>query len=255
MSTLKTRVKKIGPFYNLYLFFFNKKEFLHHKREKQFFKNLGKFKLIFDIGANKGSKTALFNWLGSKVIAVEPDDLSYNLLATRFKTNNKITVLHSAVSDTIGKAEFFLNEPGSAFNTLSLKWKESLEDKTVNRWHTETIFKNVTEVKTITLDYLIKKYGKPCYIKIDVEGHELACIKGLTQGIAVISFEANLPEFKTETLQIIEHLKNIDRNTRFNYIINDENFEYKDHIHADEFYNFISNTDLKFMDIFSFMDN
>lgn len=254
MSTLKTRVKKISPFYNLYLYFFNKKEFLHKKKEKGFFKKLGNFKLVFDVGANQGNKTALFNKLGSNVIAVEPDDLSYKLLVTRFKSNDKVTVLHSAVSDTIGKAEFFLNEPGSAFNTLSVKWKESLEDKTVNRWHTETTFNNVTEVETITLDHLIKKYGKPSYIKIDVEGHELACIKGLTGKISVISVEANLPEFKDETLQIIEHLKNIDRNIRFNYIINDENFEYKDHVPADEFYNFISNTNLKFMDVFSFMD-
>lgn len=254
MSSFKKRFKKIGPFYNLYLYFFNKKEFLHKKREKGFFKNLGNFKLIFDIGANQGNKTALFSRLGSNVIAVEPDDLNYNLLVARFKANVKVTVLHSAVSDIIGRAEFFLNEPGSAFNTLSLKWKESLEDKTVNRWHTETVFKNVTEVETITLDHLIKKYGKPCYIKIDVEGHELACIKGLTEEIAVISFEANLPEFKNETLQIIEHLKNIDRNIKFNYIVNDENFEYKDHVPADEFYNFINNTNLKFMDVFSFMD-
>lgn len=254
MNDLKTKLKNIAPFYDIYLFFFNKKAYLHRKRETEFFKELGNFKLVFDIGANKGNKTALFKRLGSSVIAVEPDSFNYQLLLKKFHTN-KVKVLHSAVSDRTGKADFFQNEPGSAFNTLSKKWKDSLEDKTVNRWHTSTMFNNVIEVPTITLDHLINKYGKPCYIKIDVEGHELSCIKGLTQIIPVISFEANLPEFKNETLQIIEHLKNINSNIRFNYIVNDENFEYKAHVSADEFYNFMSNTNLKFMDVFSFMDN
>ena len=63
-----------------------------------------------------------------------------------------------------------------------------------------------------------------------------------------------MPEFKRETLQIIEHLKNIYKGTRFNYITNEENFEYKVHVPADEFYDFIRDTNLKFMDVFSFMD-
>ena len=210
--------------------------------------------MVFDIGANQGNKTFLFNRLGSRVIAVEPDNFNYQLLLKRFQSNTKVTVLHSAVSDKIGKADFFQNEPGSAFNTLSKKWKDSLEDQTVNRWHTSTMFNNVIEVQTITLDHLINKYGKPGYIKIDVEGHELACIKGLTEKISVISFEANLPEFKNETLQIIEYLKNIATDIKFNYMVNDENFELPAHISADEFYDFIQATNLKYMDVFSFMD-
>ncbi len=253
MSYLKTKLKKITPLYELYLFFFKKKAYMHCKKEKGFSKRLGNFKLVFDIGANQGNKTAMFNMLGSSVVAVEPDNFNYQLLLKRFRSNKQVTVLQAAVSDTIGKADFYLIEPGSAFNTLSQKWKESLEDQTVNRWHTTTLFNNVIEVETITLDELINKYGKPGYIKIDVEGHELECIKGLTQKVPVISFEANLPEFKIETLQIIEHLKNIYNDTRFNYIINDENFEYKVHVSADEFYDFMKDTELKFMDVFSFM--
>lgn len=201
-----------------------------------------------------GNKTALYNKLGAAVIAVESDKVNYQSLTDRFKKNNKITVLPFAVSDTIGTAEFFLNEPGSAFNTLSQKWKETLEDASANRWHTSTKFDNVVKIQTVTLDHLINKYGEPGYIKIDVEGHELACIKGLTEKISVISFEANLPEFKNETLQIIEYLKNIATDIKFNYMVNDENFELPAHISADEFYDFIQATNLKYMDVFSFMD-
>lgn len=253
MSYLKNRLKKIVPLYKLYLFFFNNNFYNHKKKEKSFFKKLGPFKLVFDIGANQGNQTVLYNLFGSNVIVVEPDDFNYKLLLKRFQKNRKIKILNFAISDTIGNADFFQITPGSEFNTLSKKWKESLQNQYSNRWHTTTIFKDVIKVQTTTLDELINKYGKPEYIKIDVEGHELACLKGLTQKIPVISFEANLPEFKCETLQIIDHLKNINNDIHFNYIVNDENFAFKVHVSADEFYDFMKKTELKFMDVFSFM--
>ena len=65
MRTLKPKLKKIVPLYNLYLFIFNKQFYDHKKKEKSFFKKLGAFKLIFDIGANQGNKTALYNVFSS----------------------------------------------------------------------------------------------------------------------------------------------------------------------------------------------
>ena len=41
----------------------------------------------------------------------------------------------------------------------------------------------------MTLDALIRQYGVPDYIKIDVEGHEHAVVAGLSQPIKVVVFE------------------------------------------------------------------
>jgi hypothetical protein len=148
---------------------------------------------------------------------------------------------------------FLIEHAGSAFNTMSPKWKNVLQDEKANRWQTAKEFTNEKTVETVTLDSLIEKYGIPDYIKIDVEGHEWECLEGLNQNIRVISFEANLPEFRTETLQGIAHLKKINKLTKFNYCIDETEFYFPNHMDAPEFYDFIEHTELRYMEIFSFM--
>jgi hypothetical protein len=44
-------------------------------------------------------------------------------------------------------------------------------------------------IEVSTLDEAIKQYGKPRFIKIDVEGFEEAVLEGLTEGVEANSFE------------------------------------------------------------------
>lgn len=138
------------------------------------------------------------------MIAFEPDKSNQKILNLRFCRQNNFLLDTNAVSDKIGKSEFYVLSPGDALNSLNPKWKELLENERANRWHTRHDFKSVIEITTTTLDESIKKYGKPDYIKIDVEGHELSCLLGLNQPVNVISFECNLPEFLEETLMCID---------------------------------------------------
>ena len=256
MNNFKNSIKNIPFLYSLYLRCFNREYYLQKKAETNFLKGLIKNTiLIFDIGANIGNKTDLFHQLGARVIAVEPDQLNFKLLLKRFHNKRSVTLLPYAVSDKNGFSTFFIEAPGSAFNTLSDKWKDVLGNKSLNRWEVDKQFGQKLEVKTVTLDQLINDYGKPGYIKIDVEGHELACIKGLSQKITNISFEANLPEFKTETLEIIRHLENTDPSVKFNYVTNDEKFELPVTQNSSEFYEFIKTTSLRYLEIYSFMNN
>ena len=59
-----------------------------------------------------------------------------------------------------------------------------------------------------TLDDLIKIYGVPKYIKIDVEGFELDVLLGLSQKAGIISFEFT-SEFLDQTINCLNHLKKI----------------------------------------------
>lgn len=256
IAKLKEKVKSNEFVYGFYLYLFHKKVFLHKKTEILFYKNLlSPGALIFDIGANIGNKSRLFAKFGSAVISLEPDMTNYELLVRRFKSKKKIKVLPLAVSNSRGTAKFYMLEPGSAYNTLNPKWKETLEDSEMNRWHDAKNFQKEVVVNTTTIDDLIKEYGKPGYIKIDVEGNELSCIEGLSQSIDIISFEANLPEFKNETLKILDHLNRINEKVRFNYVRNDESFEFQEHLSYTDFYSFMRSTDMRYMEIFSFMNN
>ena len=44
-------------------------------------------------------------------------------------------------------------------------------------------------VQTTTLDALVKAYGLPAFVKIDVEGGELNVLRGLSQPVPALSFE------------------------------------------------------------------
>ena len=60
-------------------------------------------------------------------------------------------------------------------------------------------------VDVTTLDDLIKKFGEPNYIKIDVEGFEHEVILGLTKKSGIISFEFT-SEFIDDAFKSINYL-------------------------------------------------
>ncbi len=170
-----------------------------------------KLNLIFDIGANWGDKTYAFKKLADRVVSVEPDQNCFRALRIRYGKNKQINLEQVALSDQEGTATFFVEEDGSAYNTLSEKQKQWLLENRAAQQVKEV------EVKVTTLDHLIKKYGLPDYIKIDVEGFELPVLKGLSELPSIISFEANLPHFQEETLTILDLLnKDKKENQVFN---------------------------------------
>ena len=77
-------------------------------------------------------------------------------------------------------------------------------------------------VESTTLEDLIASYGRPLFIKIDVEGYELNVIRGLRQPVPYLSFEVNLPEFRPEGLECLELLSSLAAQGTFNYAIDCE---------------------------------
>ena len=176
--------------------------------------------IIFDIGANDGFKTDIFLRLGAKVIAVEPDESNLEILKGKFLKNRlfpkPVTIENKAVSDWCGRMPMLVEAPGSALNTLSPKWADSLRhDET--RFGQHFSFAKKKMVETTTLESLMAQHGLPYYIKIDVEGHELNVLRGLKRPVPYLSFEVNLPEFKEEGLQCIDLLHQIAPDGEFNY--------------------------------------
>lgn len=179
---------------------------------KSILKDVNK-KLIIDAGANEGFLTSIFSSLGFDVIAVEPSQRNFSVLKTRFRRNANIILIPAALSDKEEEKNFFENNKDYAVGTLSEKWKNI-----GNENYAAALYKHpAAKIQTITLDGLIKKYGIPGFIKIDVEGYEEKVIKGLSQPIPVISFEAILPHFLSETIDCINHLWLLSTNARFNY--------------------------------------
>ena len=111
--------------------------------------------------------------------------------------------------------------PGSAVNTLSPKWAESLKKgkEAFPYEHCGLEFSQMKVVETTTIDELIRQHGVPFFVKIDVEGLELSALRGMQRPVPYLSFEVNLPEFRDEGLECIRVLAHLAPTGRFNYIL------------------------------------
>ncbi|HEX7080821.1 MAG TPA: FkbM family methyltransferase [Gammaproteobacteria bacterium] len=200
-------------------------EILHARdREVEFYRSLlrglTEGDLIYDIGANHGYKTDIFLRLGARVVAVDPDPANHAILTQKFRSlrlvRRPVTIVQKAVSREKGHMTLWIDEPGSAKNTLSPKWVDTLRHDSDRFGHTLT-FNAQREVETTTIADMIEVYGRPFFIKIDVEGHELDVILGMREPVPYLSFEVNLPEFLSEGLECVKALDRLGPNSLFNY--------------------------------------
>ncbi len=214
--------------YDFYWAFANQRLLEYRTREVGFYQRtlqgFRKGDLIFDIGANGGYKTDIFLRLGARVVAVDPDKANQEVLRQRFLkyrlTPKRVKIEGKAVSDAISIKTMWIDTPGSAKNTLSPKWVETLRTDS-KRFGERLDFASKEQVETVTLEQLIATHGIPFFIKIDVEGHEASVLRGLNRPVPYLSFEVNLPEFKLEGLQCINILHEIAADGQFNYAVDE----------------------------------
>jgi FkbM family methyltransferase len=172
-----------------------------------------KGKMVIDVGANEGFLTSIFNSLGFAVVAIEPSQRNFDILKTRFEKTPNVALVQAALSNRNEQGLFFESKKDYAVSTLSEKWR-----KIGNKKASEKLYKgSAVKIQTFTLDEVIKKFGVPGFIKIDVEGYEEKVLKGLTQPVPLISFEAILPYFMDETISCVEHLCSLCEDANFNY--------------------------------------
>jgi FkbM family methyltransferase len=212
---------------DLYWTVSNRQLITERKRQVQFYRDLlrgfRKGDLVFDVGANVGQKTDVFVRLGATVVAVEPDEHNQEVLRGKFVkyrlSPKPICIVGKAVSDKIAVETFWVDGPGSALNTLSRKWVDTLTGDKERFDHTfdRLEFAEKRSVETTTLERLTVEHGRPFFVKIDVEGHELSVVRGLRSPVPYLSYEVNLPEFRQEGVECLNVLQSLAREGECNY--------------------------------------
>ena len=160
--------------------------FRHTRMRKFYGQFLKAGDLCFDVGAHVGNRVRVWQSLGARVVALEPQPDYYRILKLFFGGRDRVTLLQSAVGSTRGEAELYLCEDSPTLATLSTRWMRQVKKAENFR---KVNWSDILRVPVTTLDHLIDEYGVPVFCKIDVEGFEEEVLAGLSRPISCLSFE------------------------------------------------------------------
>ena len=146
--------------------------------------------LIYDVGMNNGDDTAYYLHRGYRVVAVEADPHLVEQCRRRFAAaidQHLLTIVHCAVGPTPGLAQF---------------WR-CVEKPEWNSFHRECAARNGYRAEPIEVEVrdfrdILREHGTPHYRKIDIEGHDIHCLRSLDA--------ANLPAYVSCELTHTEEL-------------------------------------------------
>ncbi|MBC8048971.1 MAG: FkbM family methyltransferase [Chitinophagales bacterium] len=142
--------------------------------------------LAFDIGSHVGDRIAAFLALGARVVAVEPQPAAFRALRRLYGRNPYVTLVHAAVSDAPGALAMRVNTANPTVSTASVEFISAADG--APGWEGQRWDAEIT-VEALTLDQLIRRHGRPAFLKIDVEGFEDKALAGLSQPLPAVSFE------------------------------------------------------------------
>jgi FkbM family methyltransferase len=181
---------------NWYHRLLNRDYWRHRQARRELFRPfVPRGSLVFDIGANRGEVSETFLELGARtVVAVEPNASLADDIRRRY--GRQIHVENVAVGAEPGQAELIMGrDPGHS--TLSTEWMARAP--THDRWAGTAL------IEVTTLDALVEKYGRPDFVKIDVEAYEAEVLTGLGVSLKALCFEYQVayPEVVEQCLALL----------------------------------------------------
>lgn len=169
--------------------------------------------LAFDVGAHAGNRTGALLAIGARVVAVEPQPRFAGILRRFYGRNPRFSLQPCALGAAPGPAHMLVSSRTPTVSTLSPDWAAHVgatASFSAVRWDQRV------DVEVRTLDALIADYGLPDFCKLDIEGHELEALRGLSFAVPAISFEFLIPTLES-AFQCLDRLAELG-NYEFNFI-------------------------------------
>lgn len=129
--------------------------------------------LVYDIGMNAGEDSRFYLLKGFRVVAVEADP---QLCSTAehalkdFVATGQLTIVNRAIAEKPGPTIFYRSAV-QGWGTIDSHWNE---DNCARGISSEPM-----PVEAITLAELVERYGKPYYMKLDIEGMDRKAVQSL----------------------------------------------------------------------------
>lgn len=131
-------------------------------------------RLIFDVGAHEGEDTLFYLRKGFRVVAIEASPRLAAQLCTRFAAEisaGELVVVNAAITTHAGPVTFYDNSRYSVWGTIRPDWAEKFS-RLGGPSHP-------IEVEGIPFAPLLKRFGIPYFLKIDIEGCDQLCLEAL----------------------------------------------------------------------------
>ena len=205
---------------NLLKFLINLNERMIFERKLfSYYQKKSKKNVFIDIGANQGQTIDFFLRLNKKseIFAFEPNRNLFKKLVEKYSNFPNVKLFMLGVSDEDGFKTFYENvfDFTSTFEKVNENSTYLQKKGKVLGVKSGNLIKDSYEVEVVRLSTFIKsmKINHIDILKIDTEGHELACLQGLFDNkfecdIDIIQTEKlNGDMYKTNFISIVELLK------------------------------------------------
>ena len=131
--------------------------------------------LIYDVGFHHGEDTAFYLTKGFKVVAIEAHPGLSQAGREKFASyieSGRLTLLNIAVAETSGPVSFFESD-----NDV---WGSIRHDAAERNERLGAGFREIT-VEGRQFREVLRQFGVPYYMKVDIEGADLLCLKALAE--------------------------------------------------------------------------
>lgn len=130
--------------------------------------------LIIDAGAHVGQDTAYYIAKGFDVVAIEANPELAEQLGDRFAADvaaGRLRILNTAVAPTSGTQRLAVADEITIWSSLS--------PALVSRNEAVGTRYRYVDVPAISFEEVLQDVGVPYYLKVDIEGFDMLCVKGL----------------------------------------------------------------------------
>ena len=132
--------------------------------------------LIYDFGMHDGADTDYYLRKGFRVVAVEADPLLARAATQRFSSalaDRRLTIVNRAIASKPGKVILHRVQ-----NSI---WSSLQEDRAELATRKGSSHTDDVEVEATTSAELLREFGVPYYLKIDIEGLDTTALRGLSE--------------------------------------------------------------------------